>query len=328
MHSQNAASQLTESRLNTQKVSSIGFLLLENFSLTCFTQCLDVLVTANQIRPGCVKISTFSRNNSEIMSDLGIPIRPDTPLTEIRISDLDLMVVCGGLRTPRTVPHWLISLLHKLASLPIALGGLWNGAWYLGKAGLLDGYRCAIHAEQRIALAEYAPNTTVTLDTIVVDRDRLTASTPAGAFQVMIQWLHKVANHALADAVLDVLDYDQSRFRTTAKARNLTVTAPVREVIALMESNLEEPLDLDQLAQCVKLSRRQIQRFFQNQIGTPPQKYYLELRLTEAKRLIQNSRFAMIDVAIACGFVSAGHFSRRYSALFGHPPSKESRYEI
>ncbi|MNP41551.1 HTH-type transcriptional regulator CdhR [compost metagenome] len=102
----------------------------------------------------------------------------------------------------------------------------------------------------------------------------------------------------------------------------------MREIIMLMESNLEEPLDLDQLADCVQLSRRQVQRFFQHQIGTPPQKYYLELRLTEAQRLIQNSRLAIIDVAIACGFVSAGHFSRCYSAFFGHPPSKEVRYEV
>jgi transcriptional regulator GlxA family with amidase domain len=139
VHSQNVGSQLIDSRLNTQKVSSIGFLLLENFS--------------------------------EVISDLGIPIRPDTPLTEIRISDLDLMVVCRGLRTPRTVQHWLISLLHTLASLPIALGGLWTGARHFVKVGLLE-----------------------TLDTIVVDRDGLTAPTPAGVFQVMIQWLHKAAN--------------------------------------------------------------------------------------------------------------------------------------
>jgi len=320
--------QSVDSRTESRKVSNIGFLLLENFSLTCFTQCLDVLVTANLIQPGSVKVHTFSRNDSEVTSDLAIPIRPDTPLTDIRISDLDLMVVCGGLRTPRTVPNWLVSLLQKLASLPIALGGLWNGAWYLGKAGLLDGYRCAIHAEQRIALAEYSPNTSVTLDTVVLDRDRLTASTPAGAFQVMIEWLYKVLDPKVADAVFELLDYDQSRFRTTSKRHDQKVTVPVREIITLMKSNLEEPLDLDQLAACVKLSRRQIQRFFQKQIGTPPQKYYLELRLTEAQRLIQNSRLTIIDIAIACGFVSAGHFSRCYSNLFGHPPSREARFEI
>jgi transcriptional regulator GlxA family with amidase domain len=326
--SQNNGFQSINPRLGSRKVSNIGFLLLENFSLTCFTQCLDVLMTANLIQPGSVKVHTFSRNGSEVISDLAIPIRPDTPLTEVRISDLDLMVVCGGLRTPRVVPNWLVHLLQKLASLPMALGGLWNGAWYLGKAGLLDGYRCAIHAEQRIALAEYSPNTNVSLDAVVFDRDRLTASTPAGAFQVMIKWLYKVLDPKVADAVFDLLDYDQSRFRTTAKTRDVKVTAPMREIITLMESNLEEPLDLDQLADCVKLSRRQIQRYFQDQLGIPPQRYYLELRLREAQRLIQNSRLAIIDVAIACGFVSAGHFSRCYSTYFGHPPSKEARHEI
>lgn len=328
MTSPNAGSPFTPLLPNAGSVSNIGFLLLDNFSLTCFTQCLDVLVTANHVRSGSIKVHTFSRNSSEVMSDLGIPIRSDTPLTDIRIANLDLMVVCSGMRTPRMMPNWLTTLLHKLANLPVALGGLWNGAWYLGKAGLLDGYRCAIHADQRTALAEYSPNTTVTLDTVVIDRDRLTASTPAGAFHLMIKWLYNALDYKVADAVFDVLDYDQSRFRKTADTPSQTVTAPLREVITLMKSNLEEPLGLDHLAQCVKLSRRQVQRFFQAQIGTPPQKYYLELRLTEAQRLIQNSRFAIIDVAIACGFVSAGHFSRRYSAYFGYPPSRESRHDV
>ncbi len=101
--------------IEPQKISSVGFLLLDNFSLTCFTQCLDVLVTANLIQPGSIKVHTFSRNDSEVISDLAIPIRPDTPLTDIRIAALDLMVVCGGLRTPRVLPNGLITLLTKLA---------------------------------------------------------------------------------------------------------------------------------------------------------------------------------------------------------------------
>lgn len=310
------------------KPSSIGFLLLENFSLTCFTQCLDVLVTANLIRPGSVKVHTFSRNDSEVVSDLAIPIRPDTPLTDIRIAALDLMIVCGGLRTPRVVPDGLVKLLNKLASMPIALGGLWNGAWYLGKAGLLDGYRCAIHAEQRIALSEFSPNTNVTLDAVVFDRDRLTAASPAGAFQMMMKWLYKALDQNVANAVFDLLDHDQSRFRTSVQVQDGKVSAPLREIITLMESNLEEPLGPDQLAECVQLSRRQVQRLFQEQLGVPPQRYYLELRLKGAQHLIQNSRLAIIDVSIACGFVSTPHFSKCYSSFFGYPPSRERRHEL
>jgi len=318
---------ITQQR-SEQKTSRVGFLLLENFSLPCFTQALDVLVTANLLCPGAVRVHTFSHNHAEVVSDLGIPIRPDTPLTDIRLTDLDLMVICGGLRASRTVPSWLSSLLKKISKLPIALGGLWNGAWYLGAAGLLDGYRCAIHAEQRTALAERAPYASVCHDALVFDRNRMTSATPTGAFDMMIRWLGYGSSPALADAVLDTLDSDQSKHRSFQKPQQPKVSKPLREVIALMEANLEDPLIPEQLAQAVGLSIRQIQRLFKDQLNTTPQKYYFQLRITEARRLIQNSNASIFDVSIACGFVSCTHFSRSYSAFFGHPPSKEIRYEI
>lgn len=306
----------------------IGFLMLENFSLTCFSQSLDVLATANLVRPGSVKVQTFSRTESEVMSDLGIPIRPDTPLTDIRISSLDLMIVCGGFRTPRVVSPWLISLLQRLARFPVTLGGIWNGAWYLGKSGLLDGYRCAIHSEQRVALAEHSPNTSVTQEIAVCDRDRLTAATPAGAFQMMVRWLSVAFDQTLADGVVALLDYDQSRFSQFVPLEKQPICTPIRDVVMLMEANLEDPLDPAQLASSVGLSVRQVQRLFKEELNTTPQKHYLYLRISAAKRLIQNSRMTMVDVALACGFVSASHFSRCYSELVGHAPSKETRYEI
>lgn len=311
-----------------RKTSRVGFLLLDHFSLPCFTQALDVLVTANLITPGTVRFHTFSHNHSEVVSDLGIPIRPDTPLTDIRLSDLDLMIICGGLRAPRTVPTWLSELLKKIAKLPIVLGGLWNGAWYLGSAGLLDGYRCAIHAEQRTALAERVPLARVSQDTLVLDRNRFTSATPSSAFEMMIRWLSCRFSTQLADAVLDTLDSDQSKYRSFQKPQQPKVSNTLREVIALMEANLEETLSPNQLSEVVGLSVRQIQRLFKDQLHTTPQKYYFQLRITEARRLIQNSNASIFDVSIACGFVSCTHFSRSYSAFFGHPPSKEIRYEI
>lgn len=91
---------------------------------------------------------------------------------------------------------------------------------------------------------------------------------------------------------------------------------------------LEDPLDPAQLCHYVALSQRQMQRLFRDQLNTTPQKYYLQLRLTEARRLIQNSVLSIVDVSLACGFVSSSHFSKCYSAHFGHPPSRETRHEI
>lgn len=310
-----------------RKPTSVGFLLLDNFSLTCFAQSLDVLVTANLVEPGAVKTYTFSQHDGVVVSDLGIPVKTDTPLTEVRLHGLDLLVVCGGLRAPRLALPWLTKLLHTLAHLPIALGGLWNGAWYLAKAGLLDGYRCAIHSEQRAALAESAPKALVSMDSVVLDRDRLTASTPAGAFQFMIRWLQAALDNQVADAVYNLLANDQCRQFSAANGRGLKLSPPLQTIVDMMKANLEEPLGMDHMAACVSLSRRQIERAFREQIGKPPQRYYFELRLTEAKRLIKHSNLPIIGVAIACGFVSTLHFSRSYKGFFGVSPSREQRYE-
>jgi transcriptional regulator GlxA family with amidase domain len=50
-----------------------------------------------------------------------------------------------------------------------------------------------------------------------------------------------------------------------------------------------------------------------------------ELRITEARRLLQHTELSQVDVLVACGFVSPSHFSKCYSAYFGYRPSRETR---
>jgi transcriptional regulator GlxA family with amidase domain len=211
------------------------------------------------------------------------------------------------------------------ADLGVSLAGLWNGAWFLGSAGLLDGYRCAIHPEHRPALAEISKATHVTSEPYVIDRDRLTASSPSGAFHMALDWIKGLHDKALVEGIEDILAFEESRYRRIKPAENICVSAPLREVVKLMDANLEEPLELEQLAVYAGRSRRQLERLFKEQLGTTPQRYYMELRITEARRLLQHTELSQVDVLVACGFVSPSHFSKCYSSYFGYRPSKEKR---
>ncbi|MCJ8207926.1 GlxA family transcriptional regulator [Pseudomonas sp. RGM2987] len=302
-----------------------GFLLLEHFSLPAFTQVLDTLVTANLLRPGLFSTTTFGLDGAEIVSDLGLVIRPDAVLGPDALKGLDLLVICGGYRTELNADEELIAWLRGAAARGISLAGLWNGSWFLGVAGLLDGYRCAIHPEHRPALAELAKATQVTSEALVIDNDRLTASSPAGAFQMALSWIGGLHGKALVEGIEDILSFEESRYRRVKVSPMVCVSAPLREVIALMEANLEEPLEIDELALYAGRSRRQLERLFKEQLGTPPQRYYLELRITEARRLLQHTELSQTEVLVACGFVSPSHFSKCYSAYFGYRPSMERR---
>ncbi|WP_225617138.1 MULTISPECIES: GlxA family transcriptional regulator [unclassified Pseudomonas] len=316
---------MAEKKAEPQRQRRVGFVLLEHFSLPAFTQALDTLVTANLIREGAFSTHTFSLDGEPVTSDLGLVICPSAAL-ESRHLDLDLLVVCGGLRTPlRELPS-LNRLLQLADDRGVDLAGLWNGAWFLGKAGLLDCHKCAVHPENRAALAEVARNSVVTAESYIVDGNRLTAGSPAGAFNMVLEWINRLYGRGLVDGVVDILAFEESRYRRTRPALHEKMSQPLRDVLNLMSANIEEPLSTDQLSQCVGRSKRQLERLFQEQLGTSPVRYYLELRITESRRLLQHSDLSLVEAALACGFVSPSHFSKCYTSFFGYPPSKEIRH--
>lgn len=316
---------LNETPGQAQRQVRAGFVLLEHFSLPAFTQALDTLITANLLRPGLFTSRTFGLDEQEVISDLGLVIRPDARLDHNALGDLDLLVICGGYRTQLKAGESFIELLKAAAQQGVVLAGLWNGAWFLGKAGVLDGYRCAIHPEHRPALTEIAKATQVSSEPYVIDRDRLSASSPSGAFHMALDWIKSLHDKALVEGIEDILAFEESRYRRIKPAENICVSAPLREVVRLMDANLEEPLALEQLAVWCPTARGTSAPAGAASARHTPQRYYMELRITEARRLLQHTELSQVEVLVACGFVSPSHFSKCYSAYFGYRPSKETR---
>ena len=115
----------------------------------------------------------------------------------------------------------------------------------------------------------------------------------------------------------------RDRQRLPLRARLGVQNSKVLSIIELMESNLSEPLSLIEIAEYAGLSRRQIERLFRQEMGRSPARYYLEIRLDRARHLLIQSSLPVVEVAVACGFVSASHFSKCYRELYGRSPQQE-----
>lgn len=63
-----------------------------------------------------------------------------------------------------------------------------------------------------------------------------------------------------------------------------------------------------------------MERLFASHIGLPPVRHYLRIRVDHAKRLIEGTRMPLIDIAIACGFMSASHFAKCSRSFNGISP--------
>jgi AraC family transcriptional regulator len=95
-----------------------------------------------------------------------------------------------------------------------------------------------------------------------------------------------------------------------------------RRVREFIDSHLDQPLSLGQLASLCALSEYHFARMFQLSFGLPPHRYVLAQRLLQAQQLLRNGALPLGEVALACGFASASHFSNRFRQALGATPGQ------
>jgi transcriptional regulator GlxA family with amidase domain len=178
------------------------------------------------------------------------------------------------------------------------------------------------------ALKEQFPRVIFSDQLFAIDRDRYTCSGGVAPLDLMLNIIKDQLGSDIAPMIseqfiLDRIRNDQDRQHVPLQARVGLFHENLIEAAALMESNIEEPLSLDEIAGLVGVSRRQIERLFKRYVGEVPTKYYLDMRLRRARTLLLQTAMSIMDIAVACGFQSPPHFSKCYRNLFGHTPSAE-----
>ncbi|WP_435953539.1 helix-turn-helix domain-containing protein [Dryocola sp. BD626] len=100
--------------------------------------------------------------------------------------------------------------------------------------------------------------------------------------------------------------------------------APVvlRNIQAYVEEHLSEPLTLAELAREASLSEFHFARMFKQSTRLAPHQYVMQRRMVRAETLVRHSPLSLTDIAMACGFSSASHFSNRFKAMRGVTPSQ------
>jgi transcriptional regulator GlxA family with amidase domain len=309
----------------------IGFLLVPGFSLMAMTSALEPLRLANRVvEDGLYDIKLYSLDGDGVESSAGITITPDASFTEAR--DLDVVVVTSGLietKAPETVKP-IIATLRRLAKHGVTIGAVCTGARLLAMAGLVDGYRVTTHWEYQPVLANEFPDLEITQELFEIDRSRFTCAGGTAGVDLMLSMVARDYGEDIASAVTDQLVHHRireagERQRMDLRSR-LGVSHPkVLYVVARMEETIEAPVSCAALAQQAGVSIRQLERLFAKYMGHSPNKHYLMVRLRHARHLLQQTGMPILSVALACGFVSASHFTKSYNEFFGRTPSAERK---
>lgn len=302
--------------------------------MIAFSSAIEPLRLANRMNgTDFYQWRLASMDGKPVIASNGVSVGVNTSLDQERHSLAgsrrpSMMFLCAGINVERHENKSLFAYLRESRNSGIVVGGLCTAAYLLASAGLLNGKKCAIHWENLPSFSEKFPSADVYADLYQIDGKIWTCAGGTAALDMMLsligkdhdaELVNRVCEQALTDRVRDSHD----RQRLPLRARLGIQNAKVLSIIEFMEANISEPLSLVDIARHVGLSRRQIERLFHQHMGRSPARYYLEVRLDRARHLLAQSTIPVVDVAIACGFISASHFSKCYREMYGKSPLQE-----
>jgi AraC family transcriptional regulator, glycine betaine-responsive activator len=314
----------------TAQPATVGFYLVPQFSMIAFSSAIETLRMANQVSGETLyEWSLISSDGQPVQCSNGMSIAVHHG-TERHDGAYHAIFVCGGnnihLIDDEPGTNWLRA--HDRAD--TVLGAVCTGSYLLAKAELLNGYRCTIHWENLASSREQFPQLVISPELFEIDRNRYTCAggtAPIDMFMCEVRARHgaEIAKRISEQFICERIRDQNDRQRVPLTQRIGASQPKLAEAVSLMEANIEEPMTLDELSHHVGLSRRQLERLFQRYLNYVPTRYYLELRLERARQLLLQTSMPIVDIALACGFISAPHFSKCYRDTYSIPPRDERR---
>lgn len=310
-----------------------AFYLVPDFTMIAFSSAIDTLRLANAV-VGYEAYSwrVVSSDGTTVRASCGLTLEADNSVAverqhlngRLRPS---VSVICGGKHVERYADRAAEAWLRECRNRGVAVASLCTGAHVLARAGLLDDRKCAIHWENQPGFIERFPAVNVSTGIYEVDGNIYTCAGGTASFDMMLRIIGRdfgeevvsgICELALIDRVRDPGERQRLPFAQRVGVQDPTVM----KLVEKMEKSLTEPMQVEELTASIGLSRRQVERLFRNELRCSPARYYLKLRLERARLLLVQTSIPVVEVAIACGFVSASHFSKCYREAFRCSPQE------
>ena len=312
-----------------QRSQKVALLIVPGFSMIGFSATFEPLHVANRLSGSQLyDVSIVTTNGEAPCTSSGITVPVDYSIDQSH-ARYDLIIVCAGFFDRNTAnSQQLLNWLRKHASLGCTMGAISTGAEILANAGLLEDCRCTIHWENEESFTENHPKAILTGGIYEMSNNRITAAGGIAALDMMLSWIARTNDEYLVTAIAEQFIHSPSlnpgEMQRKAEIQLAQRRSPkLAKAIELMMVNLESPLTSEQISNRIGLSRRQLERLFAAHRHKSLHRYYLELRLNQARYLIFQTGMSLLHISIAVGFSSQSHFSRRYKDYFHATPSQD-----
>ncbi|KRV50557.1 AraC family transcriptional regulator [Wenjunlia vitaminophila] len=274
-------------------------------------------------------VRTASPGGTPVRCSSGLRLSPDADLE--RCSAPHTLIVPGGDGALRHENERVVAWLRGKAPRAARTASVCTGAFLLAEAGLLAGRRATTHWALADTLASRYPEVTVDPAPVFV-RDGA-VFTSAGvttgidlALELVEQDLGRHAALTIARHLVVFLRRpgNQRQFSSHLEAQTAH-REPLREVQRWIAEHPADDLSVAALARRAALSPRQFARAFAAEVGVPPGRYVDRVRLEAARRLLEDTRDGIEEVAKACGYRTTEAMRRAFHRELAVSPAEYRR---
>ena len=308
-----------------QATTTVTLLVVAHFPMHALALCLDALRIAN--REAQQRLFDW-----QVVSECGDPVPASCGLSVIPNCSIDdairsaVVIVIAGYEPENACTAALLRWLKRAARAGTLTGCVDTGALILARAGIRIAAETSVHAEALEGARENYRHTPFSARRVAVDESRISSAGGIATLDMMLALIENRHGAALAYRVAQVLNYetyDRPAFEGVADPPSYSTLPPaLAQCLTLIDSHLEDPLDLDTLCTATGLREWTLRRLFIRTLGQPPGAWYRDRRLDRAATLLRYSHLSIGEIATATGFSGAAAFSHAFKRRFGRPPSR------
>jgi AraC-like DNA-binding protein len=96
--------------------------------------------------------------------------------------------------------------------------------------------------------------------------------------------------------------------------------ARTHRICEYINSNLDQNISLEALAEIAGLSTHHFARAFKQSVGLPPHCYVLQRRIEHAQHMLRNTDLPLSEIALSAGFSDQSHLARHFRRMTGMSP--------
>jgi transcriptional regulator GlxA family with amidase domain len=300
---------------------AIGFLIFPDFQLLDAAGPIAAFEIATRFVPDAYRLVVLAAEPGLVASSSGAAMQATAFDTA---PPLDTLIVAGGEGTRAMPEPDMLAFVRATAEQAPRVTSVCSGAYILAEAGLLDGRRATTHWARCADFARRFPRVIVEPDRIFIKDGAIwTSAGITAGIDLSLALIAEDLGEAIARRTAETLVVyhrrpgGQSQFSTLLELDQQGRFGPL---LGWMRERLNQPLNVERLADQAAMSPRHFARAFTAETGVTPARSVERMRVEVARERVEGGAEPIDAIAQAAGFGDPERMRRAFMRAFGQPP--------